>query len=231
MKRDHQTSASPKQRSAGRPRSLTLEDVLDAVIDMGFEGLSMTALATKLGVGIATIYTYVANRDELVRLAATHYSKRRRLDDLGQDWRDLIRDHASRTFEFCAAQPQLIAQHMQGLMLPDAHLDYTESMLAALVRRGFTVSAAYRLYSSINGIVFGAVVREAYVRSAAAAGYGHEGAVRRLLAERRLDELPRVRDCTDFADASKAFPWKDTVERIIESYEREFAGRPQSAGN
>ena len=212
-------------RSAGRPRSLALDDVLDAAIELGLGGISMTALAAKLGVGTATIYTYVASRGELVRLAAARHGKRPRLDDLGEHWTDLIRSHARRTFELCAAEPHLIVQHMQGLMGPDMHVDYLESMLAALVRRGFTLSEAYRLYSSVNTVIFGAVVRSAYARALEAQGHGHEGAVRRSLAERALAELPHVRACEEFADSDRAFAYLDTLERVIESFAQERGER------
>jgi hypothetical protein len=112
---------------------------------------------------------------------------------------------------------------MAGLNGPDMHVDYLDGMLAALTRRGFSVSEAYQLYSATNTIVFGAVVRAAYVRALRGKGYGHEGAVRRTLAEHALDTLPHVRACEDFADESRAFAWEDTLERLIESY----AARPE----
>jgi hypothetical protein len=116
-----------------------------------------------------------------------------------------------------------MVQHMQGLVGPDMHVDYLEAMLAALVRRGFTLSDAYRLYATVNTTVFGAVVRAAYLASVRAKGHGHEGAVRRSLAERRLDELPYVRACSDFADEERAFDFDDLIERTIGSFAREFA--------
>ncbi len=224
MSRRKPDAISPA-RSAGRPRSLTLDDILDTAIDMGLGGISMTALAAKLGVGTATIYTYVANRDDLVRLAAARHAKRPRLDDLGEHWTDLIRGHAKRMFELCSTEPQLVIQHMQGLLGPDMHVDYLDSMLAALTRRGFTVPEAYRLYSAVNAVVFGAAVRAAYLKAVKAKGHGHEGAVRRILAERALDELTHVRACPDFADDDRAFAFEDPLERVIASFAEERGER------
>ena len=57
-------------RGVGRPRRLTLDQLLDTALDMGLAELSMKDLASRLEVGIATLYRYVDNREALIRLAA-----------------------------------------------------------------------------------------------------------------------------------------------------------------
>jgi AcrR family transcriptional regulator len=57
-------------RAVGRPRALTIEEILDAAIGLGLTGISLPVLAAKLGIATATLYNYVANRGELLRLAA-----------------------------------------------------------------------------------------------------------------------------------------------------------------
>jgi AcrR family transcriptional regulator len=223
-----QSAGSLPARTAGRPRSLMLDDVLDAAIDLGLGGISMSALAAKLGVGAATIYTYVASRDELVRLAAVRQAKRPRFDDLGEHWSDLVRGHAGRFFDLWSVEPQLMLQHMQGLIGPDAQFDYLESFLVALVRRGFTVDAGYRLYVTVNAVVHGAVVRAAHLRALKEQGRPYEDVVRLGLAQRRLDELPHLRACTNLGRDDRAFPFGDMLERVIESFARELA--PETAG-
>jgi AcrR family transcriptional regulator len=213
----------PLVKTAGRPRSLTLEDVLDAAIDLGLGGISMAALATKLGVGTATIYNYVTSRADLIRLAAVRQGKRPRFDDLGQHWTDLARDHAIRFYDLCAAEPELTIQHMQGLTGPEAQMDYLEAFLAALVRRGFQISEAFHLYSALNLLVHGAVVRSAYARALRSQGRDHEIAVRVGLASRPPDELPHVRACADFLDQTSPRSFEKTLERLIESFARERA--------
>lgn len=216
------------QRSAGRPRSLTLDNVLDAAIDLGLGGISMAAVAARLGVGTATIYNYVASRDDLVRLAAARQAEHFRFDDLGEHWSDVVRGHAKRFFDFCLAEPQLIVQHMQGQIGPEIQVAYLEAFLAALVARGFTVSNAYHLFSAVNTVIIGAVVRQSYVRAMKAVGHGHEGAVRRSLAERGLQELPHLRACEDFADEARAFSYEGTLERVIRSFAEELGDRAVS---
>lgn len=56
----------------GRPRQFSLDEVLEAALDLievdGVDALSMQALAHRLGTGSATLYNYVGSRDELIDL-------------------------------------------------------------------------------------------------------------------------------------------------------------------
>lgn len=65
------TTASLEQRGAGRPRSLETERaILDAAVDLlvevGFGGMSMEALAARAGVGKAAIYRRWASKEQVV---------------------------------------------------------------------------------------------------------------------------------------------------------------------
>jgi AcrR family transcriptional regulator len=221
---------NPVVKTAGRPRSLVLDDILDAAIELGLGGISMAAVAARLGVGTATIYTYVSNRADLIRLAAVRQGKRPQFDDLGEHWSDLARRHAHRFYELGAAEPELIVQHMQGLIGPEVQIDYLESFLAALVRRGFSVSRAYELFSAVNTVVHGAVVRSSYARALHAQGRDHDVAVRVSLAGRGMDELLHVRACDDFLDQAGPHSFERTLERLLESFAREHdPGDPDTA--
>jgi len=214
------TMTNAPARSAGRPRALTLDDVLEAAIDVGLAGVNIVAVAAKLGVATGTIYNYVSSRDELVRLAAARRSTRPVIEDAGEPWPDLIRNHARRAFDLLVAEPQLLIQHMQGDMGPDIHLDYIESVLAALVRRGFTVSEAFRLNACVDTIVFGAATRATYTRVLEDRPHGYEGAIRRGLAQHRLDELPNIRACPEFSDPLRAYAFEEPLDQLIDSVAR-----------
>jgi AcrR family transcriptional regulator len=222
MKSKGARSLKTPTRTVGRPRALTLDEILDAAIAMGLTGLSMPALAAKLGIGTATLYNYVANRDELLRAAAIKQTRKPALDDLGQDWRTLIRTHAMRFFEFWSSEPQLLIQHMQGAMGPEVLVDYVESFLTALQRRGFTVENAYRIYSATNTVVMGTVVRACYLKAMRAKGPGHGAIVRRCLQERPADELPNLRTCSDFADDDRLYDFEATLEHVLDGFAAEF---------
>lgn len=208
-------------RPVGRPRSLTQDDVLDAALDLGLAGISIAAVAARLGVAVGTIYNYVSGRDELVRLAAARRSKRPVVEDTGQPWPDLIRLHARRALDLLVSEPQLLVQHLHGQMGPEAHLDYIESVLAALVRRGFTPAEAFRLNACVDTIVFGAAIRAVHTAVLERRPERYAGAMRGSLALHPPNELPTVRNCPDFDDPTRAVAFEEPLERLIASIRAE----------
>jgi AcrR family transcriptional regulator len=207
-------------RSAGRPRTLELNDILDTALELGLAGLSIGAVAEKLGVAVGTIYNYISGREELIRLAAARHSKRPVVADTGQSWPDLIRSHGRRAFELLVSEPQLLVQYIQGGMGPQAHLDYIESVLAALVQRGLTVSEAFRLYTCVDAIAFGAAVRTANTNALENQPHGYSGAIRRSLAEYADDDLPTIRGCAEFTRPTEPYAFEESLERLIASFSK-----------
>ena len=102
-------------RPKGRPPRLSTDAVVDAAIGRadadGLAAASLGRLATDLGVGTMTLYTYVPSRDELVDLMVDEVLTRRALPGPGQprpaQWRQQVRLYADRTFEMYAAHPWL----------------------------------------------------------------------------------------------------------------------------
>jgi AcrR family transcriptional regulator len=209
------------RRKTGRPRVLTLDEILDAAIAVGLANISMPTVAAKLGTGAATLYNYVKSRDELLRLAALKQARRPPLDDLGQDWRALAKTYGRKFYEFWSLEPQMLTQYMDGAIGPDLMVDYVESFLAAMSRRGFEPDAAYRVLSAVNTSVLGAVARTAYLRSLAKRGERHGALVARTLRE-RAGELTNLRACSVFADEERAYDFETILERVVESFAAEF---------
>jgi AcrR family transcriptional regulator len=63
---------SAKRAAAGRPRTLSAQAIVTAAIDVlddgGVAGLSMRSVAQRLGTGAASLYAYVASKEELLEL-------------------------------------------------------------------------------------------------------------------------------------------------------------------
>ena len=53
----------------GRPPKITRDQIIDAVLASGFSGLTIPALAQRLGVTTMTIYRHAATRSELLAMA------------------------------------------------------------------------------------------------------------------------------------------------------------------
>jgi len=222
MQRPTNSAARPRTRTVGRPRALTLDEILDAAIRLGLTNLNMSDLAAELGTSAATLYNYVSNREDLLRLAAMKQAKGRVIDDVGGDWQTLVRNHANSFFELFASEPQLIVQYMQGAMGPDMLLDYVESYLAAMRRRGFSGDDAYRIISDVNTVVFGAAVRVGYLKAMEEKGLGHGAIAQRSLRERDPNELPLLRATKEYVDNERAYNFQEALEHIIAGFTAEF---------
>jgi AcrR family transcriptional regulator len=84
-------------RSA-RSQSLSLDEIVDAALDLlresGLEGLTMRAVASRLGVTPMAMYYYVADKDELLRLASERVSAvSGPLELKDDDWEESLRTY------------------------------------------------------------------------------------------------------------------------------------------
>jgi len=84
----HDVGEPPGPRR-GRRQRLSVDDVVDAAIRIadrdGLPGLSMRLLATDLGLGAMSLYTYVPGRDELLALMVDQVLGRRELPAMPDD--------------------------------------------------------------------------------------------------------------------------------------------------
>jgi len=79
----------------GPRQRLTLDRVVDVAIDLadaeGLAAVSMRVLAKRLGIAPMSLYTYVANRNDLVVLMVDHVVGRRALPPMGGSLRERLR--------------------------------------------------------------------------------------------------------------------------------------------
>lgn len=80
--------------SPGRPRSVEinqaiLQATLDLLAELGYQGLSIEAIATRAGVGKTTIYRRYDSKDELIAEALNSNRPAPVVPDTGSFWTDL----------------------------------------------------------------------------------------------------------------------------------------------
>jgi AcrR family transcriptional regulator len=204
-------SVRAKDRSGkaiGRPRRLTLRAVVEAASKMGLEDLSMSGLAARLGVGIATLYTYVESRDELLRLVA--------VPDTNQHWSEIVRAHAAGIFALFSTDPELLVQVISGALGPEEELDEIENFLKLLVARGFTTEEAYTLYRAASQIGIGGAVGTAMVLNWQNKGERRRVKLARAFAERDPDEFPHLRQLGDaYVDDARFNRYDDVLTLLL----------------
>ena len=75
----------------GRPPKISVDEVVDAAIEVadheGLDALTMRRLAERLGVGVMSLYSYVASRDDLIVLMVDQVVGRAQLPEMCGDLR------------------------------------------------------------------------------------------------------------------------------------------------
>jgi AcrR family transcriptional regulator len=192
-----QVQAEPAPPRVGRPPRVQAPDIIAAAIEIGLDKVTLKQVADKLGVGIATLYRHVRNRDELVRLAAFRVALTSRLPrrDAGPagHWTAIAIGYAQTLFESFAREPQLVYELLRGRLGPDVEIDFLEQFLAALEPHGFSPEQGVALHHAVAMLAIGAAVGATSVVAASEAGVPQDVLMRRALAERGRHELPRVR--------------------------------------
>ncbi|RVT93179.1 hypothetical protein [Sphingomonas crocodyli] len=155
----------PAARPAGRPRRLTLERVLDEAWAMGIDNIEMAPLARRLGVAVGTLYSYVNNREHLIFQVASRRAQAMVVKDVGQEWQDIIREHAALTFERMRGWPQLIANLVSGNAGTHFGAETRRVIVDLLHTRGLSKRMANDLYFETNQTVLGAVVATQFMET------------------------------------------------------------------
>ena len=213
-------------RLVGRPRRLTLDGLLDAAIEMGLADLNMKDLAVRLGVGIATLYRYVANRDELIRLASGRQAYRRKPIDTGQPLAEIVTDYAASLYSSIGSNPHLVIGFIEARLGIAAEIEFLDSYLAALRERGYTMVQAMELYRALGMVVLGAAAARAHFNALDAQGTDQATELDRAFAVWEPDELPDLRNAAEYyADADAICDWRSVLDRLIIDFEQRYGKR------
>lgn len=205
------------RRPVGRPRRLMLEQVLDAGLEIGLEGLTMARVAARLGVAVAVLYGYVGSREELIRLASVRAASRHHFPEDGdQGWTAYVTEYAQALYDLLTGNLQLVSSYMSGELGPAVQVDGLERWLASLTKRGFSREEALRLHRSVSAVVIGAAASFAHVRALDAAGRSRSENVLQTLRARNVDEIPLLKMTADsFATEESVTEWADTLGFLL----------------
>jgi len=137
----------------------------------GWPDLTLRAVADKLGVSITGLYHHIADKDDLMRLAAEYSSTRVPLpEDRGQHWALWLLEWAAYSREAFVAEPGLLGQYLEGAISAEAIADKIDAMLGLMVRQGFSVSEAQAAFDLVNSTALGSAVQAIREERAARAG-------------------------------------------------------------
>ncbi|WP_329181894.1 TetR/AcrR family transcriptional regulator [Streptomyces sp. NBC_01477] len=126
----------------GRPPQVNRRSIVDAAVDVGFEEMSVSAVARRLGVTHSTLYRYFATKDELVAAAANQVVAAVDWPAPTAGWRPYLRAVARAAFRLFEQYPGL-ALRIAGLRVGLAEFARQGVRTASvLVDMGFDAESA-----------------------------------------------------------------------------------------
>jgi AcrR family transcriptional regulator len=151
--------------SGSEPRArLTRERVLRAAIARadsgGIESLSMRKLGEELGVEAMSLYTHVANKEDLLDGMTDAVFAEIELPTGDDDWRTAMRRRAISTRDVLARHPWA-TRLMQSRTHPGpATLRHHDTVIGTLRRAGFSIELTAHAFSALDSYIYGFALQQ-----------------------------------------------------------------------
>jgi AcrR family transcriptional regulator len=218
--------AAPVRRKVGRPPKLDRQMIARAAHEIGLTGLTMKAVADRLGVSVPGLYHHVDGKEDLLRLAAEYSAARMQLPaDRGQHWAVWLFEWAEYNRDAFVDQPELLRQYMEGAISAERTATTFELVLTRLVREGFTVPEAARAYVTVTEYAVGAAVNAIRERRTTADGHPPLAELHRVLAQGRTDEYPNLRTMVADLTAHPGDGFRDGLRAVLRGLAAERGAR------
>ena len=153
----------------GLSKAAVVQAALDVLNEDGMDGVTVRAVARRLGVQAPALYWHVKNKQELLDEMGTEIWRRvsQELLALGSDiaWREGLIAYATIVRRALLSHRDG-AKAFSGTYLTDAGvLEQQEPMLAQMSAAGFTLEATVRAYSLLYSFTVGFCIEEQAVAS------------------------------------------------------------------
>lgn len=143
----------------GRPPQVELSQLLEAslvIVDRdGVEALTMRRLARDLGISPMAAYRHVANKDELLRLAAGHVVHDIQPARDGADWAAVLQEFFEAVYDRLIRYPGMARLYGTDTFLSETVYAVAEPVFAALLAAGFTAEQAVSAFIACGSLVIG----------------------------------------------------------------------------
>lgn len=124
------------RRRRGRPQKIDRDDIIHAVLAEGFAGITVPAVADRLGVTAATLYRHVHDRGQMLAMTWGHLVDSTRWPSAQQPWDGFLRDSTEtlwRLFE----QHDGSASALSPGPMPPQMVNLVDDLAVVLVNAGF----------------------------------------------------------------------------------------------
>jgi TetR/AcrR family tetracycline transcriptional repressor len=202
-------------RRPGRPALIDLDRIVAAAKDIDVEGLSMSAVAARLGISASGLYHHVKGREALARLAAQSTLADADVPpDDGRPWADWMLAYA-RFLRTVLRHHGAISHVHPGETGSPTSLDRLEQVLHVLVRAGFSKAEAIGAFMVVTNCISGFVHQDIQIESEARAGRPYLAEFHRALAAKAPDELPILRSLPESGLTDRDTLFDDQIRTVL----------------
>jgi AcrR family transcriptional regulator len=154
----------PERATRGPVPSLSRQKITDTAVMLadahGMEAVSMRALAVELGVGAASLYRYVARKDELVELMVDAMMGDDLQFEVHGDWRQDLRSFAHGLRAMTLRHPWMAVQSAGLRTFGPNEARCHEEVLSAVDGLGLDIDAMLVMIETLGAYVRGRVLEE-----------------------------------------------------------------------
>jgi AcrR family transcriptional regulator len=173
----------PERAARGPAPSLSREEITAAAVRLadtqGIEAVSMRALAVELGVGAASLYRYVARKDELIDLMVDAVMGNDLHFELCGDWREDLRSFARGLRAMTLRHPWMALQGAGPRNLGPNMARRYEQVLSAIDGLGLEIDEMLVMIETLAAFIRGRSLEELSEQEAVRrSGLDHEGWMR-----------------------------------------------------
>ncbi|MFD7592910.1 TetR/AcrR family transcriptional regulator C-terminal domain-containing protein [Kitasatospora sp. NPDC059812] len=232
----------PRREQPALSRAQIVAEALAILDSDGIEALSMRKLGARLNAGATSMYTHVANKDELLALAVDEVFGKIWIpavtDTNPADWRATVAECAGSVRQVILRHPWMVS------VIGDLGLVYfgpnwmrlSEALLTFLEAAGFTPMEASDAMRALLGYVIGtASVEASWLSALARHGREEQGWMDELLpaiieATRDFPRLHRLytTDANGVTDGSRDSGFTNGIRLILDGIEATRQARPTS---
>ncbi|MEM8904593.1 MAG: TetR/AcrR family transcriptional regulator C-terminal domain-containing protein [Actinomycetota bacterium] len=142
-------SGADPRNPRGRPRAASLEQIVDAAVEIGLDRLTLAAVAERLGIGTTTLYSYVPSSEALsIAVASRLLADFEPKTEASWDAHDVLVRFGIDLRELLVAHPGLVDVFARSIDLP-AIADDVERRCALLIDRGLPPRTAVLLHGEV----------------------------------------------------------------------------------
>ncbi|MEU6644081.1 TetR/AcrR family transcriptional regulator [Saccharomonospora sp. NPDC046836] len=150
--------AKPKREPLSRERVITAAMVL--ADEKGEAGVSMRAIAARLGVEAMSLYNHVAGREDLLNGMVDAVFAEIDLPASATDWKEAMRERAASSRTVLRRHPWAVGLMDSRSRPGPATLRHHDAVLGVLRAGGFSVAMAAHAFSVIDSYLYGFVLQE-----------------------------------------------------------------------